>query len=59
MKKFQSALPNGSKRGYDGKYYNSEEVILDCIWSAQTKSYYVLDLLRWKGQSFFDTDVRV
>ncbi|RKP24112.1 hypothetical protein SYNPS1DRAFT_23794 [Syncephalis pseudoplumigaleata] len=52
---FESMLPAGS-RAYRGDY-----CILDCIYVEHTFTYYVLDLMCWKGHPFFncETEFRV
>lgn len=43
---FPSALPNGSRATRAGLV----ECELDCIWREAEQTYYVLDVLVWKGQ---------
>lgn len=58
LAKFQSLLPNGSRKDYSRmRYANSDVTILDCVWNAELKSYFILDLLSWKGQFYMDTEV--
>ncbi|KAK6616969.1 hypothetical protein RUM44_005326 [Polyplax serrata] len=57
LAKFQSSLPNGSQIDYNRMTYsNSEVTLLDCIWNSHVKSYFVLDVLSWKGQFYMDTE---
>lgn len=51
---FRSVLPLGHHE--DDSTSKSGEIILDVIWNAKTKSYYVLDVLQWKNQIFFDCE---
>ncbi|KAL1510783.1 hypothetical protein AB1Y20_007069 [Prymnesium parvum] len=46
---FPSALPGGCRAR--GKAFSCE---LDCIWHEQSQTYFVLDILGWKGSSFVD-----
>ncbi|XP_033211824.1 snurportin-1 [Belonocnema kinseyi] len=48
---FSSALPGGS----NGEYKSSCSII-DCIWVAEEKTYYVLDVLAWASQPFVNCD---
>ena len=51
LHKFQSSLPNGSKgtRGHPDVV-----CILDCIFHAPKKTYFVLDMMCWKGHLLYD-----
>lgn len=49
-------LPLGHPEG--GSTPKSGVVILDVIWNEKTKTYYVLDVLQWKTQIFYDCEVR-
>ncbi|KAI9593779.1 hypothetical protein BDF19DRAFT_446869 [Syncephalis fuscata] len=51
---FESILPAGS-RAYRGNR-SSDYCILDCIYVEQTFTYYILDLMCWKGHPFFNCD---
>ena len=46
---FPSSLPGGSRMR--SKIGSCE---LDCIWSEEQQTYYVLDLLSWRGQPMAD-----
>uniref|UniRef100_A0AAV1VBX9 Snurportin-1 n=1 Tax=Peronospora matthiolae TaxID=2874970 RepID=A0AAV1VBX9_9STRA len=51
LKKFPSALPNGShktNKSSDGY------CILDCIYQEQTETFYVLDVMCWKGYLLYN-----
>ncbi|RKP08238.1 hypothetical protein THASP1DRAFT_23730 [Thamnocephalis sphaerospora] len=54
LAKFESSLPAGS-RAYRGNR-SADYCILDCIYVERTFTYYVLDLMCWKGHPFFDCD---
>ena len=47
---FPSALPNGSRASRAGM----STCELDCIWREAEQTYYVLDVLAWKGQQLAD-----
>ncbi|KAI8989466.1 hypothetical protein BDB01DRAFT_543348 [Pilobolus umbonatus] len=49
--RFQSILPNGSKYSLSSDY-----CILDCVYDAIHWTFYVLDIMCWKGYSTFDCD---
>ncbi|RCH80248.1 hypothetical protein CU097_001913 [Rhizopus azygosporus] len=49
--RFQSTLPNGSRH-----YHGSEYCILDCVYDAVHWTFYVLDIMCWKGYSVADCD---
>ncbi|KAI8052540.1 hypothetical protein BDF22DRAFT_744130 [Syncephalis plumigaleata] len=51
---FESILPAGS-RAYRGNR-SSDYCILDCIYVEQTFTYYILDLMCWKGHPFFNCE---
>ncbi|KAI7860258.1 hypothetical protein BDC45DRAFT_494004, partial [Circinella umbellata] len=53
-KRFQSMLPNGSKGKHDWK--NSNQCILDCIYDPIHWTFYILDVMCWKGYSIYDCD---
>jgi hypothetical protein len=48
---FQSVLPGG--------HHNEPKActILDCIWSSNNRSYYILDILAWNNQPLLDCEV--
>ncbi|BBN06619.1 snurportin-1 [Marchantia polymorpha subsp. ruderalis] len=50
---FPSALPNGA-RTRDVSCASSVFCILDCIFHEPDKTYYVLDLMCWRGYSLYD-----
>lgn len=47
---FQSLLPAGGHTPGQG----TGHCILDCIFNDATNTYYVLDVMVWKGQLFYD-----
>ena len=51
--KFPSLLPNGSRRAPGGRGPNSFS-ILDCIFDTDRQTFYVLDMVCWKGQYYTD-----
>jgi len=51
---FPSSLPAGNRRGADSQ--DSGFSILDCIFHAPTKTYFVLDLICWNGTAIADSD---
>lgn len=48
--KFSSALPNGSQYHASG----SKPTILDCIYVDHEKTFYILDVICWKGYYLLD-----
>ncbi|XP_006888348.1 PREDICTED: snurportin-1 [Elephantulus edwardii] len=57
VNRFPSLLPGGNKRSSTtGKDYT----ILDCIYSEVNQTYYILDVMCWRGHPFYDcqTDFR-
>uniref|UniRef100_A0A6B2LK88 Snurportin-1 n=1 Tax=Arcella intermedia TaxID=1963864 RepID=A0A6B2LK88_9EUKA len=53
IENFKSLLPGGGGRKKDPI---KDYCLLDCILSDQTLSYYVLDLMVWKGQMYYDCE---
>ncbi|XP_067013726.1 snurportin-1 [Anabrus simplex] len=49
---FPSVLPGGHGRGPS----SHGSTILDCIWHAQSKTYYILDVLAWNNQPLLDCE---
>ncbi|ORX53631.1 hypothetical protein DM01DRAFT_1383633 [Hesseltinella vesiculosa] len=54
INRFQSRLPNGSISR--GAGLSSDYSILDCVYEASTFTFYVLDVMCWKGYSIYDCD---
>ncbi|XP_054096463.1 snurportin-1 isoform X2 [Callithrix jacchus] len=56
VNRFPSLLPGGNRRNSTAKDYT----ILDCIYSEVNQTYYVLDVMCWRGHPFYDcqTDFR-
>ncbi|RCH79441.1 hypothetical protein CU098_005729, partial [Rhizopus stolonifer] len=51
IQRFQSILPNGS-RDYPGSDYS----ILDCVYDAVHWTFYIIDVMCWRGYSVTDCD---
>ncbi|KAI9275976.1 hypothetical protein BY458DRAFT_506685 [Sporodiniella umbellata] len=51
INRFQSILPNGSS-----DYIGTEYTILDCVYNPVNWTFYVLDLMCWRGYSVADCD---
>jgi len=49
---FKSYLPGGGVKRHTSK----ETTILDCVFYEPTLTYYVLDLMCWKGNYYFDCE---
>ncbi|KAL0601616.1 Snurportin-1, partial [Plecturocebus cupreus] len=56
VNRFPSLLPGGNRKNSTAKDYT----ILDCIYSEVKQTYYVLDVMCWRGHPFYDcqTDFR-
>ncbi|RGB32885.1 hypothetical protein C1646_705742 [Rhizophagus diaphanus] len=54
MNVFESVLPAGAN-SYKGNK-TTDYCILDCIYDQTTFTYYVLDLMCWKGHPIYDCD---
>ncbi|KAM3346922.1 hypothetical protein ACQJBY_021108 [Aegilops geniculata] len=52
LHRFPSALPNGSKKGLSGPA--SSYSILDCIFHEPDETYYIVDMICWRGYSLYD-----
>lgn len=52
LHKFQSLLPNGSRSSAAGS--GDDVCILDCIFHETDNTYYVLDMMCWKGYILYD-----
>lgn len=53
LHRFPSALPNGSRKrnaSGSGQTYS----ILDCIFHEMDQTYYVIDMICWRGYSLYD-----
>merc|ERR1712157_355998 len=53
--KFQSILPNGNYLfNYDqeNRKESNKQTILDCVLNFESKTCYVLDLIKWKGYNY-------
>lgn len=54
LSRFQSALPGG-RRGL-GQKQHSLQCVLECVFHESDGTFYVVDLLYWKGQSMLDCE---
>eukprot|EP00455_Lapot_gusevi_P024753 TRINITY_DN2582_c0_g6_i3.p1 TRINITY_DN2582_c0_g6~~TRINITY_DN2582_c0_g6_i3.p1 ORF type:complete len:308 (+),score=28.57 TRINITY_DN2582_c0_g6_i3:73-996(+) len=52
LHRFASALPCGSHRTLQGK---GSACVLDCIYQKTTRTYWVLDMMCWKGYSLYSS----
>jgi len=55
--KFQSILPNGNYSfnfNEDNYKDSSKQTILDCVINFESKTCYVLDLVKWNGYNYFN-----
>lgn len=52
VNKFSSLLPGGSQRTLKPGDYT----ILDCIFSESTNTFYVLDVMCWRGHPVYDSE---
>jgi len=50
LHRFQSALPNGSRRSSGP----SAPSVLDCIFHEADSTYYVLDMMAWRGHDMYN-----
>eukprot|EP00750_Incisomonas_marina_P001517 INCI11299.1.p1 GENE.INCI11299.1~~INCI11299.1.p1 ORF type:complete len:454 (+),score=71.92 INCI11299.1:184-1545(+) len=54
LHRWPSELPSGSKKTHHGR--NDEYTLLDCVYHKRSKTYFVVDLMCWKGRLLYDTD---
>ncbi|XP_046912912.2 snurportin-1 [Dermatophagoides farinae] len=63
--KFQSSLPGGSSgHNVDSKFESHRQIrsaatknsMLDCIWVEAERRFYILDVFKWNGCSFYGCD---
>lgn len=40
-------------------FFTSDYTVLDCIYSELTRTFYILDLMCWKGHPVYDSEVSV
>jgi snurportin-1 len=52
LHRFSSALPNGSGPTRE----KNSHCILDCIYHPENNTYYVMDLMSWKGYNLYDSN---
>ncbi|CAL1546829.1 unnamed protein product, partial [Lymnaea stagnalis] len=53
--RFTSSLPNGAPSLAEGEKQN-EMIILDCLWSGNFQKFFVIDIMQWRQQSFYDME---
>lgn len=53
LNNFPSNLPGGCRKTF---HSSSDYCILDCIYHEVTRTYYVLDLMCWRGHPVYDSD---
>lgn len=51
MRPFESILPNGSRH-----YRQSDVCVLDCVYDAVHWTFYILDVMCWRGYAIYDCD---
>lgn len=56
VNRFSSLLPGGNRRNSTTA---KDYTILDCIYSEVNQTYYVLDVMCWRGHPFYDCQVRI
>ena len=52
LHKFPSSLPNGSRNSSAGS--GDDVCVLDCIFHEADSTYYVIDMMCWKGYNLYD-----
>lgn len=53
--KFMSCLPSGSE--HLGEVHKADDLtILDTVYSAEQKKFYIVDVLHWKHYPYYDTE---
>jgi hypothetical protein len=52
LHRFPSILPNGSRASMAGS--GDDFCILDCIFHEPNSTYYILDMMCWKGYALYD-----
>lgn len=56
LEKFTSALPSGSPSTRDGR--KQSYCLFDCIYRADSRTFYVLDMMCWKAHLYYDSDTQ-
>jgi snurportin-1 len=56
IEKFNSMLPGGSLASTTSRMDNC---VLDCLFDESTQTYYILDMLYCRNQSFYDCDTEL
>ena len=54
LHRWPSELPMGSRQTSGGR--NDEYSLLDCVFHKPTRTYFVLDVMCWKGRLLYDTE---
>jgi snurportin-1 len=54
FRSFPSNLPGGSRKQRSPLRDNC---IIDCIYEPITRTFYILDIMSWKGHDFFDSEL--
>lgn len=58
LERFSSLLPFGSNSTQMGSF-NCKRTVLDCVFNFKLKTFYILDIIEWRGMSYKDFDVRI
>ncbi len=53
LRNFPSLLPGGCKQAY---HTASDHCILDCIYHEASRTFFIVDLMCWKGHPVYDSD---
>ena len=53
LHKWPSELPSGSRKT-NGR--SEEATLLDCVYDTSTRTYFVIDLMLWRGRLLYDTE---
>ncbi|KAM9998225.1 hypothetical protein ACTFIY_007881 [Dictyostelium cf. discoideum] len=56
LKRFKSLLPFGSEESRESCPPQNQHCILDCIFQDTENTFYILDILSWKGYILYDCD---
>lgn len=58
FERFSSFLPFGHNSKQMGAS-NCKRTILDCVFNSKLNTFYILDVIEWRGTSYIDFDVRI
>ncbi|XP_076444072.1 uncharacterized protein LOC143282349 [Babylonia areolata] len=58
LEEHESHLPGGSRSSISAVNEENDCTILDCMYLKEIQMYYVLDMLYWKGRSFYQVEAR-